>query len=84
MVVVPLSSSGGLEKATSRARPTTTEGTASGSMNSPSNSRWRRRPVVRAARAAQPPTVSAAIPATRAVVRLVVRASSDWPRPRSR
>ncbi len=77
---VPLSSIGGREKATRTARPTTTEGTATGSTNSASSSLRPRffRPA--AASAAQLPTVSASRLAVTAVTRLVVRACNDSPR----
>ncbi len=77
---VPLSRTGGLLKATSTARPTTTDGTATGSMNSASRDRFPRFFSVAAASAAQVPTVSARTLAARAVTRLVVRAWRDSPR----
>lgn len=77
--LVPLSSSGGLLKATSTASPTTTDGTATGSMNRASRVRFPRRFSPAAASAAQVPTVSASRLATRAVTSEVVSARRDSP-----
>ncbi len=77
---VPLRSTGGCEKATRTARPTTTDGTATGSMKRASTIRRPRFPRAAEASAAQVPAVSAIRLAVTAVTRLVVRARRDSPR----
>ncbi len=77
---VPLSSIGGWEKATRVARPTTTEGTATGSTNRASSTLRYRFPSAAAASAAQVPAARATRLALTAVTRLVVSAWRASPR----